>query len=187
MRQLYAGLWARVLAFAFDYLIIAVYLALVTAVGALANRAFPALAQALFGDRITGQATGFALVTLPVSLYFALLESSAWEASWGKRRRGLRVVDARGARLSRARALGRTALKFVPWELSHALIWQLRFDPTASPALITAGFALVWLLIGANVASLVLRRSHQTLYDWLAGTYVVAAQGGAKADRADDP
>lgn len=185
-RHPYAGLWARVAAFAIDYCIIAVYLALVVAVGALVNRAFPALAQALFGDRSAGQATGFALVTLPVSLYFALLESSAWEASWGKRRRGLRVVDTRGARLSRARALGRTALKFIPWELSHTLIWQLRFDPTARPALITAGFALVWLLIGANIASLVLRPSHQTLYDWLAGTYVVAAQEGATTRRAND-
>ena len=51
----------------------------------------------------------------------------------------------------------------------------IQFAPAESPALITAGFALVWLLVGANIASLVLHSSHQTLYDWLAGTYVVAA------------
>src|SRR5262249_28295765 len=84
------------------------------AIGALANLALPGLARALFGNRVVGQASGFALVTLPVVLYFALLESSAWQASWGKRWRGLRVVDARGARLSWGRALGRTALAFIP-------------------------------------------------------------------------
>jgi hypothetical protein len=93
MHDSYAGLWARVLAFALDYLIIASYLVLVAAVGALVNLALPGLARMLFGSRVAGQTTGF-----------ALLESSAWQASWGKRRRGLRVVDARGGRLSRARA-----------------------------------------------------------------------------------
>jgi len=174
----YAGLWARILAFALDYLIIAGFLILVAAVGALINRAFPELVRTLFGNRVSSQAAGFVLVTLPVMLYFALLESSAWQASWGKRQRGLRVMDADGARLSRARALGRTALAFVPWELSHTLIWQIRFAPAESPALVTAGFILVWLLVGVNIVSLVLRPSHQTLYDQLAGTYVVAASDG---------
>jgi uncharacterized RDD family membrane protein YckC len=175
MNDSYAGLWARALAFALDYLIIAGYLILVAAMGALVNLAFPDLARVLFGSRVAGQTTGFVLVTLPVVLYFALLESSAWQASWGKRRCGLRVVDARGGRLSLARALERTALKFVPWELSHTLIWQIRFGPAESPALVTAGFILVWLLVGANIASLALRPTHQTLYDRLAGTYVLAA------------
>ncbi len=176
MSTTYAGLWTRALAFALDELIIAGYLVLVAAMGALVNLTLPGLARALFGSRVAGQASGFALVTLPVVLYFALMESSAWQASWGKRRCGLRVVDARGARLSRARALRRTALAFIPWELSHTLIWQLRFAPAESPALVTAGFILVWLLVGANIASLVLRPSHQTLYDWLVGTYVLAAE-----------
>jgi uncharacterized RDD family membrane protein YckC len=178
MHDSYAGLWARALAFALDYLIIAAYLILVAAVGALVNRALPGLAQVLFGSRVAGQTTGFLLVTLPVVLYFALFESSAWQASWGKHQRGLRVVDARGGRLSLARALARTALAFVPWELSHTLIWQIRFAPAESPALVAAGFILVWLLVGANIVSLVLRPSHQTLYDQLAGTYVVATSDG---------
>jgi uncharacterized RDD family membrane protein YckC len=178
MQYSYAGLWARVVAFALDYLIIAVYLILVAAVGGLVNLAFPGLARVLFGNRIAGQAIGFALVTLPVMLYFALLESSVWQASWGKRRLGLRVVDARGGWLSLAHALARTALAFAPWELSHTLIWQLHFTTAESPALVTAGFILVWLLVGANTVNLVLRPSHQTLYDWLAGTHVVAANDG---------
>ena len=43
MNYSYAGLWARVLAFALDYLIIAGYLILVAAVGAVVNLMFPDL------------------------------------------------------------------------------------------------------------------------------------------------
>jgi uncharacterized RDD family membrane protein YckC len=178
MNYSYAGLGARALAFALDYLIIAGYLVLVAAVGAVANMAFPNLLRTLFGNRAAAQATGFLFVTLPVMLYFAVLESSSWQATWGKRIRGLRVVGADGGRISLARALGRTALKFIPWELSHTLIWQIRFAPAESSMLITAGFILIWLLIGANVVSLVMRTTHQTLYDQLAGTYVVATNDG---------
>jgi uncharacterized RDD family membrane protein YckC len=113
------------------------------------------------------------LITLPVTLYFALGESSTWQATWGKRRQRLTVIGLTGARLSRTQALVRTVLKFIPWELAHTCIWQIRFAPSDSSPLITAGFVLVWILVGANLVSLLRSRSHQTLYDRLAGTYVV--------------
>lgn len=42
---------------------------------------------------------------------------------------GMRVVRTDGARLSAGRAVGRTVLTFIPWELAHTLIWQIRFAP----------------------------------------------------------
>ncbi len=54
----------------------------------------------------------------------------------------------------------------------------MRFAPAESRTVVTAGFVLVWLIVGSNIASLALRPSHQTLYDQLAGTYVVAANDG---------
>jgi len=178
MNYSYAGLGARSIAFALDYLIIAGYLILVAALGALGNLAFPEVVRTLFGNRVSGQLIGFLLVTLPVMLYFAVLEWASGNATWGKRKLGLRVTGAPGTRLSLLRSLGRTALKLMPWELSHTLIWQIRFAPAESSMLITAGFILIWLLIGANVVSLVMRTTHQTLYDQLAGTYVVATNDG---------
>jgi len=172
--QSYAGLWARITAFAFDYILIAGYLILVVALSSLVNALFPAFARQVFANPLSGQITGFFLVTLPVCLYFALLESSAWQATWGKRRKRLRVIRSDGARLSRSRAISRTALKFIPWELAHMCIWQISFAPPEPSPLITAGFALVWILVGANVVSLLMSQTHQTLYDWLAGTFVVA-------------
>lgn len=64
-------------------------------------------------------------------------------------------------------------LTFIPWELAHTLIWQIRFAPATPSLVITGGFVLVWVLVGANIASLALTRTHQSLADWLAGTYVI--------------
>ena len=170
----YASFPLRALAFAIDYVLILGYLVVLIVAGVAASRSSPTLARDLFANPASAQLTGFLAVTLPVSLYFALLESSRWQASLGKRRLGLRVARAGGARLSRARALGRTLLKFVPWELAHTCIWQTRFAPQAASPLILAGFIVVWLLVLANVLSLAVSKTRQTLYDRLIGSYVTA-------------
>ena len=66
-----------------------------------------------------------------------------------------------------------TLLKFIPWELSHTLIWQIYFSPQMQAIWINYGFTLVYLLTGLNIASLLLTKSHQTLYDLLTNTYVI--------------
>jgi uncharacterized RDD family membrane protein YckC len=173
MKFSYAGLWRRSLAFALDYLVIAAYLALLGLVSILVNTTAPTLGAAFFANRLSDHITAFLLVSLPVTLYFALLEASSWQATWGKRKLDLRVVRNDGARLSTGRALGRTVLAFIPWELAHTLIWQIRFAPATPLPLITGGFVLVWVLVGANVARLAVPKTHQSLADWLAGTYVI--------------
>ncbi len=172
----YAGLWPRSLAFAVDYLVIAAWLALVTAAGAVVNRVAPTVTATLFSSPLSGQATAFLLVTLPVTLYFALLEASPWQASWGKRKLHLQVTTTAGARLSRAWALARTALKFVPWELAHTCVWQITRAPDQAPsASVLAGLGLVGGLVAANIASVLADRRRRALYDRLAGTVVVHA------------
>jgi uncharacterized RDD family membrane protein YckC len=173
---MYATLGPRIKAFALDYVVIAGYLILVIALGVWMNYAGPPFIQALFANRISGQSISFLLVTLPVTLYFTFFESSPWQATWGKHKMELRVIRTGGARLSIAHALGRTLLKFIPWELSHTLIWQLQFAQPESSPMISAGFVLVWILIGANLLSVLMSKTRQTIYDRLAGTYVVADQ-----------
>ena len=168
-----AGFGVRVTAFVFDYLIIAGYLILVVAAGSILNALFPIIQRELFGNPLSGQITGFLIVTFPISLYFILFESSGWQATWGKRRLGLRVTRTDGTRLTVLRAGSRTLLKFIPWELAHTCIWQISFAQEAAKPMITMGFAVVWILVGANVVSLWISPTHQTLYDWLSGTYVV--------------
>jgi uncharacterized RDD family membrane protein YckC len=171
--QSYAGLWVRVLAFAFDYLAMALYIVVVSAVSLAVQLVFPSIARMLFNNHVKHQIIAFCTVTLPISLYFALFESSRRQGTWGKQRRGLKVIGTNGERLTRAHSIGRTVLKFIPWELAHTCIWQVSFARQEPSPLIMPGFVLVWILIGANVVSLWISPKHQTLYDWLAGTYVV--------------
>lgn len=170
--KIYAGFWQRVAAFALDYLILLGYLLGVVLLFLLVNT-FLGATQWLFADRVRAQLVAFLLVTLPVTLYFAVSESSPRQATWGKGRLKLRVADHEGNRIGFWRSLGRTLLKFVPWELSHTLIWQISVSPQTNASWINYGFALVYLLVGLNVGSLVLSRNHQTLYDFLTHTYVI--------------
>lgn len=171
----YAGFWIRAAAFALDYMVILGYLIGVALLSLLLNTLFDAN-QWLFADRIRAQLFAFLLVTLPVTLYFAVTESSVRQATWGKQRMKLKVADHNGNRISFWRALGRTLLKFLPWEISHTLIWQIYFSPQTDSVWINYGFVLVYLLIGVNIISLKISRTNQTLYDLLTRTYVIESR-----------
>lgn len=168
----YAGFWKRAGAFALDYILILGYLVGIALLSLLVNTFF-GTSQWLFADRVRAQFVAFLIVTLPVTLYFAISESSPSQATWGKRRLKLKVTDQNGQQISAWRSLARTVLKFIPWELSHTLIWQIYFSPQIESAWINYGFVLVYLLIGLNVACLLLTKTHQTLYDLLTSTYVI--------------
>ena len=169
---MYVGFWKRAAAFALDYTIIVIYLALLTLMGLLLN-SWLGISQSFFSDRVRAQFTGFMLVTLPVTLYFAFGESSGRQATWGKAKLGLKVTDQLGERVGFWRALTRTALKFIPWELSHTLVWTSAFSNDGFPGWVNYGFIFVYGLIGLNLAGLVFSKKHQTIYDLLTKTYVM--------------
>jgi uncharacterized RDD family membrane protein YckC len=171
----YAGFSSRTAAFVLDCTLILGYLLGITLLLFLLNTLF-GVNQWLFAHRIRAQLVAFLLVTLPVALYFAISESSPQRATWGKQRLGLKVLDRNGDRIRFPRAFGRALLKFIPWELSHTLIWQISFSPEADSVWISYGFLLVYGLIGLNIASLFLSRQHQTLYDLIAKTYVMRSR-----------
>lgn len=170
--KIYAGFWQRVKAFVFDYFVILGYLVVITAAGLL-FRQFTQGFEWLFADRVRAQGTVILILTLPVSLFFALGDASLKQGTWGKRRVGLKVEGKNGDRIGLGRSLLRTGLKFIPWELSHTLLWEIAFSNGASSVLIDYGYAFVYLLIGLNIASILLTKTRQSLYDLLAGTYVV--------------
>lgn len=175
--MVFARAWQRILAFLLDYLLIAVYLLLLVLIGVgLGLGAWRGLFQQFFVDPNRSEVSAFLLLVLPIWLYFALCEASPWQATWGKRRMGLCVTTIEGARLSLPRALWRSAVKLLPWELTHACLWRIPgwpLKPSDPSPLILAGLILVWVLVIVYLAGLFLGKRHQTLYDWLAGTCVV--------------
>jgi uncharacterized RDD family membrane protein YckC len=169
----FANLWQRSGAFLFDYLIIVAYtiLLVIMSVGPLQS-----VVQGLFADPNRSEISAFLLLVVPVILYFALCEQSPWQATWGKRKMRLRVTDMHGARIRLARSMLRSLLKFVPWELAHACLWRIPgwpLAPTTPSPRISAWLVLVWMLAVVYLVSTLVRKNHQALYDWIAGTCVV--------------
>jgi uncharacterized RDD family membrane protein YckC len=168
--------WRRITAFGIDYLVLGVYIGGLTAASLAARRALrreigpPATLRA----RLVGHAVALLTLTLPVVLYFAVLESSRWGGTFGKRALGLRLVTVEGRRVPLQRSLLRSAVKFAPWELAHTMLWHtpgwsLAPRPTAVN---WSGFGLALLLSGGYLLAL-FGKARRAPYDRVAGTRVV--------------
>ena len=179
----------RLLAFAVDWLVLVLWGGVIFGEVTIATGGKPPKLESPW----TGQVMSFLLMTVPFTLYFALCESSAKQASLGKRTLGLVVSRETGGRVSFGFALLRNAVKFTPWEFGHIVTWQAVFAGEAGfpawvwgPATI-AFVGPVWWLV-ANFAT------GRPPYDRWASTQVerspkhergpeMAAERGAAPDR----
>jgi uncharacterized RDD family membrane protein YckC len=162
----------RLAAVGVDYAVIAVYLAGVTAAGWGLRQVSGGVVEAVFSNPATGELAGFALLTLPVSAYFVFFEAAPAGATWGKRRLGLHVVTDGGRGIGLGRSTVRTAVKFLPWELSHGAIWQFAFAGSGGSIAGTLLLIAAWLLVAITIAMTFTDRRHRALHDRIAGTEV---------------
>jgi uncharacterized RDD family membrane protein YckC len=166
----------RIAAFLVDYLVIAAYIGLLTSLGGAVRRALhrrlrpPRTATA----KRVGHGVAFLTLTLPVVLYFAVLEASRAQATPGKRALRVRVTTVDGGRIPLRRSLVRAALKFLPWEVAHTAIWHVPGHPFVSPPSTwnAAGYAVALGGAACYTAALFVGQ-RQTPYDRIAGTMVV--------------
>ena len=167
----------RIKAFAFDYLVILAYMAVLAGVGTW-------LTLGPLGDRWTqlmsspvrADLVAFLMLVLPVALYFAFGEASEAGGTPGKRRVGLRVVGPGGARLGLARSAVRSGLKFLPWQLAHTAMFHIPgfpVSPGEPPAWSPVLLAVAWLLVALYLLGLTPIFGGRTLYDRAAGSAVV--------------
>lgn len=101
---------------------------------------------------------------------FAWFEGSFHQATWGKRKTSLRVLDADRTAIFRPSAFLRNLLKSLPWQLGHKSVHQLMAIAPGErdPVLITVGFTLDHALAGAKLACIVLTKKGRTPYDRVA-------------------
>lgn len=172
----------RLLAFGLDYLVITGYLVVLAGVSlAMLASGLRTAYSAAWTTAWSAEAMGFVMLTLPVVLYFAVLESSIAGATLGKRAMRLRVRGLDGKRLRPWRSLLRSAVKFLPWELAHFTIWHYVYATTAhsQPApWTTISLAFVYALVAAFLITLVVGKSHRTIYDRLASSSVLLIGDG---------
>jgi uncharacterized RDD family membrane protein YckC len=110
----YAGFWIRVGAYLIDSIVLVVAQWLVFSVFGVSMLGADALDPAAADTLATGGAiAAYSITTIGGILYFALMESSAKQATLGKMALGLVVVDAEGNRISFLRALGRYFAKIL--------------------------------------------------------------------------
>lgn len=143
-RTVYAGFWLRFAAYLLDSILMGLTVGLLI-MGPLLEHAglSPDNPWILFTGS-SRQVLGVNLLMIMVLwLYWALMESSPWQATFGKRIFGIRVIDLQGRRISFARATGRYFAKIL------SSVFFIGF--------IMAGFT----------------RTKQGLHDMLAGTLVV--------------
>ncbi|MEQ8767115.1 MAG: RDD family protein [Planctomycetota bacterium] len=115
-------------------------------------------------------------ISLPVWMYFALFES--WRgATPGKRLSRIRVLDVwSGEGIGFGRALLRTLVKLLPWELAHLgnnlpePMWYAE-DPGLRVA-----FALSGLMLAVLIGSVLLSKSRRGLHDLAARSLVVSSK-----------
>ncbi|WP_322520561.1 RDD family protein [Guyparkeria halophila] len=96
----YGGFWKRLLAYLVDWLVLVVIVVVVAVLGAILLVA---------GGASEGWAGPFGNVVGLIGgwFYYAFFESSAWQATPGKRLLGMKVVDRQGAQIGFWRATGR--------------------------------------------------------------------------------
>lgn len=161
----------RLKAFLFDYVLIVAY-GLVLA--AFSMFLIPSIQQLFTGSPASAQLAGFLMITLPVSLYFILADSRLGGGSFGKRITGIRVRDMDVRPLSVLHSAVRTALKFLPWELSHFLVYRLMWlgDNSVPMGYMVIG-GLIYALIGVYIAAPFFTKNKQSVYDLAARTQVI--------------
>ncbi|QUW20278.1 RDD family protein [Sporosarcina sp. Marseille-Q4063] len=161
----------RLKAFLIDYVLIFAYLVLLVVLNIFL---FPSIQELFQGSLITAQFMGFLMVTLPISIYFIVCDSVIGGQSIGKKKMGIRVVDANGKALSIPRAIFRTVLKFFPWELSHFLVYRMvAIGDEAVPISYSLIGGVIYALIFVYILTTIFTKNKQSLYDIIAKTYVI--------------
>ena len=174
----YAGFAKRLKAFAFDYIPICGYILLLAAV----TMAVIKIAE-LMGlsfrwpeNPILADLMAFGTLVLPVILYFTVQESSPIRATWGKRKAGIRVVNANGRTLTGIQAFVRSLVKLLPWQIGHTCLFHIPGWPlavTTIPAGVIVGFIFLYVLVGIYIVCALISKKHRTPYDWASGSYVI--------------
>ena len=154
-----------------DYLIIFAYLVVLAILNVFL---FPSVQNFFSESLVVAQFTGFLMVTLPVSIYFIISDSVIGRQSFGKRYIGIKVVNEKDETISILHALCRTILKFLPWELSHYLVYRLIYLGDAEVPLnyyIIGG--IIYALMFAYILTTLFTKRKKSLYDIVVKTQVI--------------
>lgn len=109
--------------------------------------------------------------SLPSWLYFILSDAGRQGATLGKRLWRVHVTDVHGRRLTLLRALGRTAVKLIPWEMGH-LVFVVMSDEATWNSAQTALLVVASGLLVLYYVTAIVTRGRQSMHDLAVSTLV---------------
>lgn len=126
----------------------------------------------------TGPEVWYALLLTfsgPAWLYFIVSDSSTGGATLGKRAFKLRVTGTTEERVSLGRAVVRTVIKLLPWELTHLFVFALSEDLGHLELIQWIGLAIVYALASVYLVVMVLTGGNRSVHDFVTDTRVDSA------------
>jgi len=113
--------------------------------------------------------------SIPVWIYFWLSDASASGSTLGKRIFRVRVVRSDGQALGTGRALARTALKLLPWELVHLSAFALSNNLDVLSMVQGIGLVVANLLMLVYLGLAFASRGRRSAHDIFVDTKVIGA------------
>ena len=171
----YATVFRRVIAYLVDcILVFAVFVTILQVAFFVPIRHLFIGSEDWFRSGWNTEAYTLLTISLPIWLYFILCEASPWQATIGKRLLKLQTLDVTtGHRISLKRAIVRTVIKLLPWEIAHFtnnIPTPMWYDPNPGFRL---GFAIVPLLVIVYIGVAQFTPAKQGLHDLAAKTVVI--------------
>lgn len=114
-------------------------------------------------------------VDLPLVIYYTGTLGSSAQATLMMRWLGLQLESVEGGRVGYGRALLRTLVMLIPFEVNHFfLVWAN--TPQGMPTLLGLQYTVVGILILLYMVTAVLSPRRQSIHDRVAGTVVVTTR-----------
>ncbi|XOV68086.1 MAG: RDD family protein [Fluviicola sp.] len=160
-------LFRRLLAYAIDYAIIALYALILFGMAKMIGLGKEPLSP------VYAQLLGFATLTLPVFLYFYLSEKSKSRGTLGKRVVKIAVVcnETNNGR----HILLRNVLKFLPWEIAHTgvhwVMYYSKYD-IQPPIWVWTLLLFPQFIVLGYLISMAIARGKRSIYDKVARTEI---------------
>lgn len=164
----------RLLAFFIDYAVIAIYISILLFLSIIVNRFWP-FHHLMEGSYLFRHLISFFTLTVPVVLYFILMERNKRQATIGKALMKLKVVNAKGGRASLKHLVIRNTIKFIPWEMAHTFIhinYAVFSSGKEMDIAMMTGLIIPQVIALAYLALILFRNDRRSLYEILSRTRV---------------
>jgi len=166
----------RIFAFLIDYLFIALYAGILFLIVYTAIKLFDLNINV---SPIIGQLIGLISLTLPIVLYFVIMENKSKQGTIGKNIMKIKVTDENNQTASLKKIIIRNIIKFLPWEIAHLGIhWTIYFSNKSieQPVWIWLVLIIPQVTVVVYLLSIVTDKNNRGIYDRISRTRVVELQ-----------